>query len=777
MTRFRVPTRWLGLGWALVLAFLVFQLLPRLSASAFDTSILALLPQDKQQPVVERAMKRLDGTVANRVLLLIGGEHAERQALQTLTDDVARRLQASAAFRSVDTRPEASALSALADAYYPYRYQLLPQPVADRLAAGDTDPLVSRAARALVSPMAGPRPASVVDDPLNLLGHWLESLAPGRGFLLDEHGLYARETNRHYRVITATFDGDAFDQTTQTRVLNAVEDAGQLVQESEVATDWLRSGLVFHAAAGAEQARGELSTIGLGSLLAIIALLAWQFRSLPYLVLPVVSVAVGLLVALSVALMAFGRVHLVTLAFGASLVGVSIDYAFHYLCYARDHAASRRIGPILPGITLGVLSSCLAYGAQAMTPFPGLQQIAVFSAAGLLGAWLTVVLWFPLMAPRLVRAERTAPLASGLRALARWRPALWAIVMVLTLVAIAGLPSLKFDDRLSALQSSPPSLVAQEQVVQRLSQNSGSARFLLVEGASAQEVLEREEQARLALDGLVANGQLQGYRAASSLVPSVQSQRQNRALVDTEVYQAGLPAQLFDSLGMPAKLAEDSRARFERQAAQWLTPGALVQTEVSKLLSPVWLEGEGQQPTASMILLGQVAGPEVYGQLEQLAAELQGVRFIDRVAQTSTLLGDYRGTLVKWLGLAYGLVLLVLIVRYRGQCWRVILPPALATAVTLGLLSALGQPLNLFNLLATLLILGIGLDIGIFVRESNGQDHAWEAVTLSAVTSLLAFGLLALSETPVLHHYGITVLPGIALAWLIAFVIQRRTQP
>jgi len=106
----------------------------------------------------------------------------------------------------------------------------------------------------------------------------------------------------------------------------------------------------------------------------------------------------------------------------------------------------------------------------------------------------------------------------------------------------------------------------------------------------------------------------------------------------------------------------------------------------------------------------------------------------------------------------------------------VILPPALATVITVGLLSALGQPLNLFNLLATLLILGIGLDIGIFVRESHGEWHAWEAVTLSAVTSLLAFGLLALSETPVLHHYGMTVLPGIALAWLIAFVLHRRAE-
>ena len=59
--------------------------------------------------------------------------------------------------------------------------------------------------------------------------------------------------------------------------------------------------------------------------------------------------------------------------------------------------------------------------------------------------------------------------------------------------------------------------------------------------------------------------------------------------------------------------------------------------------------------------------------------------------------------------------------------------------------------------MALLLVLGIGLDMGIFLRETGETAHTWLAVSLSTCTSLLAFGLLALSDTPVLHHFGLTV--------------------
>jgi len=768
--------RWPALLWALVLFLLMMQLLPRLSSNTFDTSILALLPQDQQEPLVERAMNRMNSFVANRVLLLVGGANADRDKLQVLADQVASSLSDSGVFTSVTVRARVSWLSQMTTVYEPYRYQLLPKNIAEKLASGQGLALVSGAVRELVSPIGRPRSASIIDDPLNLLGIWLENLTPAAGFAVDERGLYARDGDRHYRVVTASFAGDPFAQATHKPLLDAIQAAGELVHENKASNEFLRSGLVFHAAAGAEQAKGELSTIGVGSLAAIVVLLLWQFRSLYYLWLPVISIGTGLLVALSVSLMIFGQVHLVTLAFGASLVGVSVDYAFHYLCHVR-YSRTEGIVRILPGITLGLVSSCLAYGAQALTPFPGLQQIALFSAAGLIGAWITVVLWFPLARPWLPVSETAGQLGQWLQVLARFRAPLAMLLVALVLVALAGLPIIHFDDSLGALQSSPAALVAQEQKVQRLSQNPGSARFLLVEGESVQQVLEREERARVALDRLVSDGQLQAYQSVSGFVPSIQQQQKNRQLVQSGVYETGLPKQLFESLGMPSRLATRSEQQFSSYHPGWLVPDDLQKTPVADLLTALWLEPDLlESPSASLITIGGAANASVYDKLAALASGLEGVRFVDRVGRTSALLGGYRVTVSLWMALAYSLVMLVLIMRYGRHWWRVILPPALATVMTLGLLAVFGQPLNLFNLLAALLILGIGLDIGIFVRESNGELPAWEAVTLSAITSLLAFGLLALSETPVLHHFGMTVLPGIGLAWLIAFVLQRRTQ-
>ena len=75
--------------------------------------------------------------------------------------------------------------------------------------------------------------------------------------------------------------------------------------------------------------------------------------------------------------------------------------------------------------------------------------------------------------------------------------------------------------------------------------------------------------------------------------------------------------------------------------------------------------------------------------------------------------------------------------------------------------------------MALMLVLGIGLDLGIFLAETNEAPHTWLAVSLSAVTSLLAFGLLALSDTPVLHHFGLTVAIGLSLVWLLAPLMRR----
>ena len=89
----------------------------------------------------------------------------------------------------------------------------------------------------------------------------------------------------------------------------------------------------------------------------------------------------------------------------------------------------------------------------------------------------------------------------------------------------------------------------------------------------------------------------------------------------------------------------------------------------------------------------------------------------------------------------------------------------------MGIFGWLGVPFNLFTLLALWLVLGLGIDYGIFLR--HGRDHRVTAilsVTLSACTTLIAFGLLAFSATPFIRSIGLTLLFAITLSWLFALL-------
>ena len=102
-----------------------------------------------------------------------------------------------------------------------------------------------------------------------------------------------------------------------------------------------------------------------------------------------------------------------------------------------------------------------------------------------------------------------------------------------------------------------------------------------------------------------------------------------------------------------------------------------------------------------------------------------------------------------------------------AAAWRAWLPTAIGTLATLAILAALGQPIQLFNVLALALLLGTGVDYGIFLLEHEDDGSAWLAVVLGAASTWLSFGLLALSSTPALRSFGLTLLLGIPpSSWL-----------
>ena len=180
---------------------------------------------------------------------------------------------------------------------------------------------------------------------------------------------------------------------------------------------------MFYAQAGAAQAMDESSAIGLASIAGIILLVLVVFRALSAVWYSLIVIGVGVLTALSACLWLFGELHVGALLFGVSLIGVSVDYCLQYCTeiFAADPAdPQRRLRRVVTGITLGMTMTVIGYLTLFLAPFPGLHQIAAFSAIGLLAAWTTVVLWLPLF-------DRATPPRHGKRMLAAagWYLGLW----------------------------------------------------------------------------------------------------------------------------------------------------------------------------------------------------------------------------------------------------------------------------------------------------------------------------------------------------------------
>jgi predicted exporter len=419
---------------------------------------------------------------------------------------------------------------------------------------------------------------------------------------------------------------------------------------------------------------------------------------------------------------------------------------------------------LLPGLVLALATSALAYAAIGLAPFPGLRQMALFSAVGLVAAFLTVACWFPLW-PR--RAPRPSGLSQRIsNSLAAWpridrirpspdsrRPVLaWGLVSAAAALAVAGLMQLRTDDQLRSLQGVPPGVLERQQAVAEVLRAPSPAQFFLVEAGSVEALLQREEALVEALKRLRAEGLLSDWQALSDAVPSARTQQANRARVD-EV-EDEVRARLADALGEPLP-APPTESKAPLDVATWLA------SPLSLGERTLWLGEEGGRVSSVV----RVAGIRP-ASLEALSAlGTDGVRWVDRTAQYSSLLATYRVQIQYWLAFGVLAVAAALMLRFGWAAWRALVPTLLAGALALGVQGLIGEPLQLFNVLALMLLLGVGIDYGIFLLEHQDDGASWLAVSLGAASTLLGFGLLALSNTPALHGFGLTMLVGVGAVW------------
>ncbi|MGF6397130.1 putative exporter [Pseudomonas frederiksbergensis] len=728
-----------------------------------SANLMELVPGTAPDALELRAEQRMQEPLNREMLVLVG--HQDRQQAIAMAQKLGEQWQASGVFEKVQWNLQAD-LPAL-------RSQLLQGRLA-MLSAADRqqliehpDAFIQQRVQALFDPFTGFSLVPGQDDWLGLTGR-IQNSQPQHGSVQLDIGsgtLVADADGKSWVMLRARTAGNAFDMNLPLQVADLLQHSREEAAQADV--QLLAASGLLYAASGQRQAAREMTWVGGGATVGILLLLLLAFRRWRVL-LAFVPVLVGMLFGAVACVALFGHMHVMTLVLGSSLIGVAVDYPLHYLSKSwslKPWHSWPALRLTLPGLTLSLITSCIGYLALAWTPFPALTQIAVFSAAGLLGAYLSAVCLLPALLkgvdlrpaqwPMRI-AEKLLELRESLLKYLR-TPVLLALLIAF---CVGGLLQLQSKNDIRQWVGTPQQLTDEAQTIARITGYQPTSQFFLVRAANQQALLERLTALSERLDQLVNLEKLQGYLSLNQLVSQPSEQRKVREALN-KLPQFWQP--LLD-LGVPAAALQAELATLQALPTEDIDTA--LAGPLAEPYRTLWL-GPTDDGVAAMVSLQGLNNPTL---LRVQALDLPGVELVDRLGELNQVFAATQISAAELKLASCVLIVLVLILPFGfGGALRIVSLPLLAALCSLASLGWLGQPLTLFSLFGLLLVTAISVDYAILMREQIGGAAASLLGTLlAAVTTWLSFGLLAVSSTPAVSNFGLSVSLGLAFSFILA---------
>jgi predicted exporter len=278
--------------------------------------------------------------------------------------------------------------------------------------------------------------------------------------------------------------------------------------------------------------------------------------------------------------------------------------------------------------------------------------------------------------------------------------------------------------------------------------------------------LQAEEALSDRLNAAKQDGALRDFEALAQFVPSIKRQREDAQLVQNRLMKP-FRADLDRRIGLEGGIAPDAGTH------ALLTPGIITRESPLAFLRSLTLEA-GPSGATMVILLNGVKRPD---ELRAIASTVPGVHFADPAGELTSVLSEYRGRAILLIAVSALLMTPVLIWHYgwRGSLFTM-LPPGLAVVMAPLVAALAGVTFTFFGALALVLVLSIGFDYAVFCREATYERRpaTMLGVWLAMMATLLSFGLLAFSQTYAIHAFGVTLLAGTIIAFLLSPLASDR---
>lgn len=556
-------------------------------------------------------------------------------------------------------------------------------------------------------------------------------------------------------------------------------------------TDLVLAGPVIIALSAREKIQNDVRTLSMSATLIVIAFLYLAFRSFRIVFLCAVPLASGMLAGAVAATLLFETVHGITIAFGATLIGIAVDYPMHFFSHMDGQKTPfASMSHIWGTLRLSMITTIIGFSSLLFSGYSGLSQLAVFSIFGIIAAVLTTRFLLPsVLADNFNYVSPISRLNSAFKNYAGKAEYLWPVLIILLVFSVAVLivksnlfgdgRNQIWNDNLSALSpASEQQLFLYKKLRHDLNFRHGS-EIIMITGDSQEIVLQSAEALGKKLDNLTDQTVFGSYETIAKYLPSIETQNRRLKKIPDEktlrwnMQQAskGLPFRdnLFEPFFQDVKMARERTPVTLKSFA-----GTVLADKFAPLLfknNNIW---------ATTLLLYDVQKPEVIKSLLKDNPDNRNWTYINLPEETKSIMLEYRQQAL--LVFSFG-VLAIICALWAGMgslrnAVGIAAVPFSVLLVDSAILSLFNIKLTLFHLVAMLLVAGLGIDYALFFNRIRMDEREWEtsfpAIWKSWLTTVFVFGSLMFSDTAVLGALGQTVTLGVSLCFIFGLIWTRR---
>jgi predicted exporter len=761
---------------------------------AFIEDVTALLPSKEKEDSSYVEMAREWGFM-QKVAVVVGPGEPSSDKLHGIIDELAVKIAAINGVRRVTSTMDMESVRRAAQ----FVAAGAPRLVRSAPAAMDEKEIQKRLVelkKRLASAEAMVMQDILLADPLGFSRDALkelESAGEAMGATVDREHIVSRD--KRYALVIVDIAFDPFEVSAAKRF---VVDLDRVVNKTLFAPDGdaLRAtvlGGVYYTASSADVVSKDIVQAFILTSGCVILIFFLFFRRIRMLLVALVPGGAGIAVAIGFMALIGEQLHALTLGFAATITGISVDYVIHLLHRAiHEKEADSKTRMAVAGrtvarpVVLGCVTTVGAFVLVATSNFVALRQLALFAAVSVPVAMLVTLFVVPSFHGFLLGGLATGGTASrafnrllrglyGATALARWRFVVIALFICLTAIALSkglGVP-MSGDPR--DLGYVDGDLEKKSGVLRDLFPGFSDQALVVASGATYERALQANDALYDALRGR-GFGRTEVI-SISPFLPSLKTQSRAVAAVQEVVGGARgkRTAELFEQAGFKASY-------FARVADPTMVEPIVPTTYAHSSLGQVVEDALKTDGTRLFVLTRVRAGDDAtIDRLAGIVKTVAGCKLVSERLETLKVLSVLQREIVWMLAVWIGAALIMLSLSERSLWFglRSTVPALFGVSLVVFLFALLDRPLTPVASAGITLVMGLGIDYGIFMqtKRSDALSDTASAVFASALTTVAGFGVLALSRVQAMADLGLIILVGVLGALVAALLLIPALSP